>query len=403
MPEFRYTVLDGNGRRRRGRMVASDIEEVLSFFRRSGWYVLEVQPSEQAAWWRKEITLGQRVKLRDFAVFCRQFATLVRAGVTLLDGVQILVAQTQSKPLRRALEQVAARIREGWSLSQATAEHPSVFPPVFISMVRAGEAGGTLDIALERLALHFERSHQTREKVKSALTYPAIVGIVAAAVTVFLLVRIVPTFVAMFAAYRVELPLPTRLVMGLSRLLRAGWWGVILAIALLFALHRWARRKPGYRRVFDQARFRLPLFGRMRQTAVMAQMARTLGSLIASAVPLAQTLRLTAEVVDDAVVSETLRAATASLEAGGTLSEALRQNRLIPPLVAEMVAIGEQTGELDFVLERLAGFYEQEAEAYADRLKQVLEPVMIVVLAVIVGTIVLSVILPSFRLLQALH
>ncbi|MBX5436374.1 MAG: type II secretion system F family protein [Alicyclobacillaceae bacterium] len=404
MPEFRYTVLDAAGRRRRGRLRAADAEEAELSLRRAGLYVLEVAERNGEAWWKREVTLfGGSIKTRDFAVFCRQFATLVRAGITLLDSLRILAAQTESKPLRSALEKAAAQVAQGWPLSEAAARDPKAFPPVFVSMIRAGEAGGNMEGALDRLARYFERSHFTREKIRAALTYPTIVGVVAVAVTVFLLVRIVPTFVSMFQSYHVAMPLPTRIVIGVSHAAKACWWLLLLAVLALVGLHRLLVRRPGYRRLADRLLFQLPVIGQMLRTLLMAEMARTMSSLLSSAVPMTQVLHLTGQVVRNTVVSDTLRQASERLQVGGALSESLRSNRLIPPLVSEMVAIGEQTGELDFVLQRLADFYEVEAEVQADRLKSTLEPVMIVVLAVVVGTIVLSVILPSFRLLQSLQ
>ncbi len=404
MAEFRYKAINARGWTRRGMIKARDAEGAEQALRGTGLYVMALEPAVREAWWKKEIYFGKKVGAQEFAVFCRQLATLIRAGVTLLDSIRVMTDQNTSKPLRTALQKVAAELADGHQLSEAARTQQDIFPPIFTNMVHAGEVGGTLDEALDRAARHFEKEYYTREKIKSALAYPAVLGSVSILVTVFLLVRIVPTFTSIFAFYHAQLPLPTRVVLFVSRAVASFWW-LILAIAFgAVALDRiMKRRVRRYLRYKHLLLLRLPIFGQLAQKAVVARMTRTLSSLFASAVPVLEGLNITGEIVDNLVVADTLQESAASLQEGRSLAAPFVHNKLFPPLVSQMIAIGEQSGNLDLMLEKIADFYEAEVEANADRLKSLLEPLMIILLAVIVGTIVLAVLLPSFTLIQQLH
>ncbi len=404
MAGFRYRAINGRGRTTRGRASGRDADAVERSLRLAGLYVLSMEEATREPWWKKEIHVGSGVSAQEFAVFCRQLATLIRAGVTLLESIHVMAGQTVSHPLRSALQRLTQELAQGRQLSEALKTAPKIFPPVFINMVHAGEIGGTLDDALDRAARYFEKAYYTREKIKSALLYPAVLGSVSIVVTVFLLVRIVPTFTAIFASYHAQLPLPTRIILALSHLLESYWWLFLAALAGFAAADRYlSRRVRQYQRFKHRLVLRLPIFGQLAQKAVVARMARTMSSLFASAVPVLEGLRIVSDVVDNSVVSDTLRESAASLQEGRSLAAPFVQNRVFPALVSQMIVIGEQSGNLDFMLEKIADFYEAEVEANADRLKSILEPVMIIVLAVVVGTIVLAVLLPSFSLIQQLH
>lgn len=404
MAGFRYRAINSRGRTTRGRTSGADADAVERSLRLAGLYVLALEEEKREPWWKKEIYIGSGVSSQEFAAFCRQLATLIRAGVTLLDSIQVMIGQTVSRPLQSALQRVAQELAQGRQLSEALAASPKVFPAVFVHMVHAGEIGGTLDDALDRVARYFEKAHYTREKVKSALLYPAVLGAVSIIVTVFLLVRIVPTFTTIFASYHAQLPLPTRIILAVSHLLESFWWLILALVAALAVSDRYlARRAVSYRRFKHRLALRLPIFGRLMQKAVVARMARTMSSLFASAVPVLEGLHIVSEVVDNSVVADTLLESAASLQEGRSLAAPFVKNKIFPALVSQMIVIGEQSGNLDFMLEKIADFYEAEVEANAERLKSLLEPIMIIVLAVVVGTIVLAVLLPSFSLIQQLH
>ncbi len=400
MPKFHYQALNRSGKRLRGMVKVFDEATATSLLREQGLYVLKLKQQSDDVWWKREIYFGRKVSPEEFAVFCRQLATLIRAGVTILESVHIMAEQAESKPLRKTLSQVAQSISQGRQLSDAVAETPDIFPTIFVNMVHAGEVAGNLDDVLDRMARYFEKSYYLREKVKSALAYPLIVGTVSIFVTVFMLVKIVPTFVGIFASYHAQLPLPTRIVLGVSNILSHYWWMISTLIIALIIGNMALNRRRAWVRFKDRLRLRLPIFGVLVQKSVVARMARTMSSLFASAVPIVQSLKIVSEVVGNTVVADTLMDSVASLQVGQSLAAPIAKSRLFPPLVAHMITIGEQSGNLDFMLEKIADFYEAEVETYADRLKSLLEPVMILVLAAIVGTIVTAVLLPSFSLIS---
>lgn len=395
MAQFKYEGRDQSGRKKAGVITAVSRREAAVKLREKGIRPLalaEVPPSI----WNKEISFGRAVKLQHFVIFLRQFATLVRAGVTIVDSVRILAEQTESKPLARALSDIEQSLRGGNPLSAAAAKHPRIFPPLFVNMVRAGEAGGTLDETLDRLADHFEKMHRTRQKIASALAYPAAVAIIATAVVIFLLVAVVPTFVEMFAEFHAELPAITKFVLKASGVMQRYWWAVVLLFAGVYASFVVLRRQKTTKYYLDYAAMRLPIFGKLVQKAALARLTRTLSSLVSSSVPILEALSIAGRVVENEVIASVLAQARTSLERGQSLSEPFRRHWAFPPLVAQMIAIGEQTGALDAMLGKVADFYEAEVDAATDRLKSLIEPLMIVLLAGVVGTIVTSIIVPMY-------
>lgn len=403
MPEFTYEAMTADGRKHRGTTRAQDQATAVRLLRNRGMYILNVKERPAAeAWYKQEIYIGAKVSPKDFAVFCRQFATLIRAGVTLLDGVRIMAEQSESKPLRKELVKIEAKLASGRQFSDAIADSPDIFPKIFTNMARAGEVAGNLDDILERVAVFFEREYYTREKIKSALTYPAFVGVMSIAVTVFLLLKIVPTFVGIFASMHLKLPLPTIIVLAISHFLVNDWWVLLVALVVVVVAHLLGKRSKAYLLFLDRLKFRLPVFGALLQKSVVARMARTMSSLFASAVPILQSLNIVSEVVDNRLLTLVLTEAANSLQSGGSLAEPLKKSKIFPPLVANMVAIGEQTGSIDYMLEKIADFYEAEVETMTDRLKSLLEPIMMIVLGLIVGTIVSAVVMPEFSLYSGL-
>ncbi len=401
MPAYVYVAWSRDGKRKRGVKKAQNEQAAILALREEGIYAISVK-EQTDVWWKHDIYFGSKVKTRDFTAFCRQLATLIRAGVALVESVKILARQSESKPLRQTLEQMSASLAEGQAFSATTAEHPDVFPMMFIHMVRAGEVAGNLDEILERIAYFFEREYETREKIKSALTYPIVVGIVAVLVTVFLLVKIVPTFIGVFASFHQELPLPTRIVLAASGILEHAWWAVIVSVIGFWGAHRYLKTKRFYLRFLDRMKLYTPVFGVLIKKSLIARLARTMSSLITSAVPILEAIDIVRAVVGNTAIGDVLTKAGESLQRGGTLSDAIGKSKLFPTLVTHMVAIGEETGNLDFMFDKIADFYEAEVSAYADRLKALIEPLMVIVLAVIVGTIVMAVILPEFSLYKTI-
>ncbi|MEK4126039.1 type II secretion system F family protein [Anoxybacillus sp. FSL W8-0382] len=395
MAQFRYEARDMRGRVKKGTIVAPSRRDVIMKLREQRLKVIDVQEVPQTLL-TKEITFGNPVKLQHFVIYLRQFATLLKAGVTIVDATRILAEQTESKALKKALAHIEERLRSGQPLSTAMTDHPNIFPPLVINMIRAGEASGSIDETLERLADHFEKVHRTRQKIVSALAYPIVVGIIAVIVVIFLLVGVVPTFVSMFADFGADLPSITKFVLRASEVMQTYWWGVLLLLLSTYGVLMLLRRQKKTKYYLDVIVLRMPIFGGMMQKAVLARMTRTLSSLFSSAVPILQALTIVEAVVENEVVARVIRTSRDALERGESLTEPMKRHWAFPPLVTQMIAIGEQTGSLDAMLAKVADFYEAEVEAATDRLKSLIEPLMIVLLAGVVGTIVTSILVPMF-------
>jgi type IV pilus assembly protein PilC len=395
MPQFKYEGRDMKGRRQRGTITSESKRDAVLKLRQKGIKVIEIMEAPQTLL-NKEITFGKAVKLQDFAIYLRQFATLIRAGVSIVDSTRILASQTESKALKKALIDIEESLRSGNPLSVAAAKHPRVFPPLFVHMVKAGEASGSMDETLERLADHFEKVHRTRQKIVSALAYPTAVAIIATAVVIFLLVAVVPTFVQMFADFHAELPAITKFVLQASEVMQTYWWLVIIVFIAIYILFSLMKKQKKTKYYLDYAAMRIPIFGKLVQKAALARMTRTLSSLFSSSVPILQALTIVENVVENEVIAKVMKQARDSLERGGSLAEPMRRHWAFPPLVTQMIAIGEETGSLDVMLAKVADFYEAEVDAGTDRLKSLIEPLMIVLLSGVVGTIVTSVIVPMY-------
>lgn len=395
MAQFRYEARDMRGRVKKGTIVASSRRDVIIKLRERRLKVIDVREVPQTLL-TKEITFGNPLKLQHFVIYLRQFATLLKAGVTIVDATRILAEQTESKALKKSLLRIEEQLRSGQPLSVAMANDSKIFPPLVINMIRAGEASGSIDETLERLADHFEKVHRTRQKIVSALAYPIVVGIIAVIVVIFLLVGVVPTFVSMFADFGADLPSITKFVLRASEVMQTYWWGVLLLLLSTYGVLMLLRRQKKTKYYLDVIVLRMPIFGGMMQKAVLARMTRTLSSLFSSAVPILQALTIVEAVVENEVVARVIRTSRDALERGESLTEPMKRHWAFPPLVTQMIAIGEQTGSLDAMLAKVADFYEAEVEAATDRLKSLIEPLMIVLLAGVVGTIVTSILVPMF-------
>lgn len=398
MARFKY---EGRDRKkiRTGIVVATSRRDAVERLRDEGIKVIDIR-EVQATTLQKDIVIGNPVKRDQFIMFLRQFSTLMRAGVTIVDAVRILSKQVDSKPLRKTLVEVDEELRKGNTLSDSLAKYPKIFEPLTINLVRAGEMSGNIDESLDRLATHYDKAYQTRQKVISAMTYPAVVGFLAIGVVIFLLSSIVPMFVDMFASFGGELPLITQFVMAGSDFVIGYWYILVLAVVVIAGSY-WLMRKSEAGNMFlDKAVLKVPIFGNIMKKSALARLTRTLSSLFSSSVPILQAMTMTEKVVGNAVMSKVLLAARDSLERGGSLTEPMKNHWAFPPLIPHMISIGEQTGSLDHMLEKVAEFYEKEVEQETDRLKALIEPLMIVFLAVLVGTIVLAIMMPMFGMFE---
>ncbi|MFJ7648343.1 type II secretion system F family protein [Lysinibacillus sp. NPDC097279] len=401
MTVFRYSGRTKTGTQKKGIIDAINKKAALEKLRAQGINARELEESKSLL--HKELNFGGKVKHQDFVIYCRQYATLIRAGVSIVEATHILGVQTKSKPLKKALEQVEEDIRSGTSFSDAAAKHPKVFPVMFVNMMRSGEATGNVDDTLERLAGTLEKQFKIKKKVQSALTYPAILSVLTIAVGMFLMIFIVPTFMATFEDMDLEMPLLTVIVVSVSDWL-VEFWYIVIGILLLavFLFRYFYNHNKLFHYNVNYVALRIPVFGVLMQKNVIARMTRTLSSLFSSAVPILHALTIVEKVVGNPVVGKVVLEARENLEKGGTLSEPLEKSWLFPPLVTQMTSIGETTGSLDYMLEKIADFYEDEVDRSVDTLKSLIEPLMILVLAGVVGVIVAAIFLPMFALYESM-
>jgi type IV pilus assembly protein PilC len=343
---------------------------------------------------------GSGVSTKDLAIFTRQFATMISAGLPLVQCLDILAKQSSKPSFGRVIGEVTREVEAGSTLSDALGKHRAVFDDLFRNMVAAGEAGGVLDEILMRLATYIEKADALKRKVQSALVYPGVVLTVAMGATSFMLIFIIPTFAKMFSDFGGELPLPTKIVLGLSDFLIGFWWAILLAIiGGIFMLARYYSTENG-KRVIDSMMLKVPVIGDVLLKGSVARFTRTLGTLISSGVPILSGLEITAKTAGNKVISEAIMQARASIREGETVSAPLKTSGVFPPMVVQMISVGEQTGALDEMLTKIAVFYESEVDTAVDTLTSIIEPVMIVVMGGIVGGMVVAMYLPMFKLIS---
>lgn len=403
MPVYEYIALDGSGKRRRGIVDADSPVAARRKLRNKGAFPVEVIEATPRSKTRPGADLTgflSRPKAAELALMTRQLATLLAAGLPLVSALEVLVAQASRPALKRVLTQVKDTVNEGRSLSEALARHPRLFSEVYVNMVRAGENSGALDLVLERLASLAERGRALRARAQAALAYPVLMGVVGSVVLVFLVSFVVPGIVEIFEEMRQALPWPTVILIQCSRFLSRTWWVILLALAGLAAAIRRLRRTRSGRRVEDWLKLRLPLSGPIHSRLAMGRFARTLGGLLQSGVPLLPALRIVRNVVHNVWLAEIIDRAAAAVEAGSGLAGPLSHAHRFPPMVVQMVAVGEQSGQMEQMLQRIAEMNEQEAEARLTTVTSLLEPLMILLMGCAVGFIVVSILFPLFEMNQ---
>jgi type IV pilus assembly protein PilC len=401
MGRYKYTGRDQKGKKS-GIITASTKKDALIQLKKQEVRVIDILEMPETLM-TKDISIGNPVKLQHLVIFLRQFATLLQAGVTVVDSTHILSEQTESKALGKALKEIEDELRDGNPLSEAFSRHKKIFEPLLINMLKAGEASGSLDETLEGLATHYEKQHITKQKIISALAYPMVVGVIAIGVVIFLLAAVVPTFVNMLTDFGGELPAITKFVIASSEFMQKFWYIIILFFVFISVALAMLRKDKRSKYYLDYAILRIPIFGKMLQKAVLARMTRTLSSLFSSSVPILQALAIVEKVVENEVVARVIGESRRSLEKGTSLTDPMKRHWAFPPLVTQMIAIGEETGSLDSMLAKVADFYEKEVESATDRLKSLIEPLMIVMLAGLVGTIVTSILVPMFEIFNSVQ
>jgi len=401
MPYFNYTIRDANGQTRSGKVEAPNAEELRKRLQAEGLQVLEVTEDRKAP----RVPAGGygRVKLTDLAIFARQFSTMLDAGVSLIRCLDVLQAQTNNARLRKILMDLSARVESGESLSRSMARHPKAFSQLIIGLIRAGEVGGVLEESLQRIAGFLEKDVELRRKIRSAMTYPVIVLLAAIGIVIFLVSWLVPQFAQLFKELGIEnLPAPTQFLVDLSALFTQRWYVVLIAVAAVFIAYKLFVSTRVGRRVADRVKLRVPVFGPLHHKIVMARFSRTMGTLLASGVPILQAMETVAGVVGNSVVSDAVIESRARIREGEKIADPLQRSKMFPPMVVHMVSVGEESGSLDHMLNKIADFYENEVEMTIASLTAAIEPVMIVLLGFIVGFIVISMFLPMIEVISNL-
>jgi type IV pilus assembly protein PilC len=400
MPVYTYRGTNRSGASVSGELTAASKTELANLLRRQQITVTKM--SEKG----KEFslpTLKSGVSAKELAIFTRQFSVMIDAGLPLVQCLEILAGQQENKAFQKTLTDVRSAVEGGATLSASMKQSSKVFDPLYVNMVEAGETGGILDTILQRLSTYIEKNVKLKRAVKSALVYPVGVMTVAVGVITLLLWKVVPIFATLFLSLGVDLPLPTRIVMALSAFVGSiyGLLIVIGIVAVIVALRAWHATPQG-RYALDATLLQIPLFGGLMRKIAVARFTRTLGTLIASGVPILEGLDITAKTSGNAVIERALIRVRKSLEAGRTLTEPLKESDVFPGMVTQMIGVGEQTGAMDAMLQKIADFYEEEVDAAVKDLLTALEPVMIVFLGVVVGGVVISMYLPLFSLISKL-
>jgi type IV pilus assembly protein PilC len=401
MPVFEYTAKNATtGQILKGTHDAPSRDEVIGHLRKNRLLLVSLREAP------KEIKFslpGSGIGTRDVVIFTRQFATMINSGLPLVQSLNILSAQTENPKLKDVSKGVVHDVEAGNTLADALAKHPTAFPALYVNMVAAGEAGGILDTILLRLATFLEKNDKLIRKVKSAMIYPAVIFTVALVAVAVLLIFVIPVFRSMFESVHMELPLPTRIVIGLSDFLRSYWWLCIGALGGTAFLFRKFNSTPAGKRKVDGALLAMPVLGDVLRKSAVSRFTRTLGTLVSSGVSILDGLEITAKTAGNTVIHDAIMQSRASIAGGDTIAAPLEKSGVFPPMVISMIAVGEQTGGLDEMLSKIADFYDDEVDVAVSGLLSLLEPIMILFLGVIVGGMIVAMYLPIFGMLQTVQ
>ena len=379
-----------------GEYEAAAKQEVAAYLRKRKIAVRSIRPKAKDI----KFNFGPKkgVKVKDMSVFTRQFSTMINAGLPIVQCLDILSQQTENDQLRLAISRVMLDVEGGHTLAESLKKHPKIFTDLYANMVDAGETGGILDIILMRLAAYLEKADALQRKVKSAMTYPTIVASVALGSTVFMLLFVIPVFAKMFSDFGGVLPAPTRIVMGLSDFLRQYWWAMLAAVFGTMFAYKQGRKNYKISFKMDQGLLWMPVVGNVLRKGSVARFTRTLGTLVSSGVPILQGLDITARTAGNLVIEKAVNETRESIAQGDTISEPLKRSGVFPPMVVQMIAVGEQTGAIDEMLNKIADFYDDEVDTAVEQLTAVIEPILIVFMGFVVGGMLVAMYLPMFKM-----
>jgi type IV pilus assembly protein PilC len=398
---FEYKVRDSAGKLKTGRLDAESQSQVANKLKGMGYAPVSIRQTDVGL--QKELSIpgfGKKVKLKDLAVFSRQFATMINSGLSLLRSLTILTEQTDNKELARVLGEVRNDIETGNSLSAAMAKHQKVFPPLMVNMCRAGEVGGFLDSVLLQIAENYEAEVKLRGKVKAAMTYPIVVFVMAILGVTAMLLFIVPVFAELFSGFDAQLPAPTRFLVFLSGLMKVIAPLALVGLVALFLSWPKLKDREAVRNLVDPLKLKAPVFGALFQKIALARFARNLGTMMKSGVPILQSLEIVSATTGNVVLQRAIQDVQESVRRGEALAQPLAHHAVFPPMVVQMMSVGEDTGALDSMLAKIAEFYDQEVEATTEALTALIEPLMIAFLGAIIGSMIVALYMPIFSLMN---
>lgn len=385
---YKYKAVSQNGEVIEGFFEGNEESDVLAMLKGNNYLPVSVEKDISSE--NKIDIFSKKIKKKDLAVFCRQFYTMLDAGIGIVKCIDILEKQSENKNLKKALGTLHENVQKGFTLSEGMKKHSTVFPSLLINMVEAGEVSGNLDIIMERMAVHFEKENKLENKIKSALIYPVVLAVVSIAVVIFLLVAVMPTFIGMFESSGQALPKPTQILLNISNWLTEYWYIFIpIVLALIFGFVLFKQTPTGTNFV-DTLKIKIPVIKDTNVKIITARFARTLSTLMSSGIPLLQSIEIVSRVVGNKIVHDRLEIASEDVRKGISLSRAVNEVGIFPPMVDSMIKIGEESGSLDDILYKTADFYDEEVEVALQRMTSLMEPVMLVIMALIIGFIVID-------------
>lgn len=398
MPMYEYIAKSVDGNIKKGKIEAINMQVVADGLRQNNYYPVNIKPYNTLL--NMEVSVFDRISIRDIAIFCRQFSFILSSGISIVRGIEIVIEQTENNKLKKMLMAVHEDVQKGVSFSEAMGQFKKDIPNMLINMISVGEASGTLDKVMTRMADYYDKEYRLHQKVKSALTYPIIVSIFAILVVVLLVTVVLPKFVDMIqnGSGSKILPLPTRIVLGISNCLRSYGFiilGIIIAIIICLKLIK--KNNQNASEALDKFKITVPVFGKINKKIITSRFARTFATLMSSGVPLIQSIEICASIVENSIVENVLQFSKEEIKKGESLGVTLEDKEVFPVMLTQMIKIGEESGTLDSILEKTAEFYDTEVETATTQLTTLIEPIIIVLLAVVVGFIILSIILPIFQ------
>lgn len=399
-PIYEYEAISRGGERVAGRIEADRSNIAAKQLKESGYYVTSIKEVQEKKDLGSVLKASGRVKTKDLTIFSHQFAAMIDAGISLVDAFNILYEEAEHPKLKEVIREIQEDIETGSSLSDAMSRHPKVFPELYCQLVRAGETGGVLNTVLNQLAAHYDKQEEINGKVKSAFYYPITILVIAVFVVIFLVVKIVPTFVGMFNSFGAALPLPTRILLGASDFLQTYWWALLLGIGGLLAIFYSYRQTPSGELQLDKLILKIPVIGNMMQKVILSRFSSTLAILLGSGVDLISSLNIVEDVVGNKVYANALVEARGQVREGVSFSRPLANMPIFPSILVQMVKIGEESGNLEMMLNKVSNFYDREVGNAVEASISLIEPLMIVFLAGVVGFIVISIVLPMFEMFQ---